>query len=881
MKTRFTFMSILWLTFLTLNTIAQTNVSGFISSNTNWTLAGSPYIITGNTIVDSGFVLTIEPGVIVKFDSTKSLQINGILRAIGNSSTKITFTSNKNVPAPGDWAYILFSDKSADYNHTLLTGSIMQYCIVEYAGENSVYLAGAIRISSSFPYFNNCEVRNNSTTGILFYDDPNSFPNTDVLKITKCYIHDNNSTSNLNGKAGGIDISMNLSKVIIDSNIISNNKATHGGGIICSIVNAQTSKIVNNSVIGNSAQVLGGGLLMNAALADFSYNLIYGNSAHDGGGIYENAVAQSRTIYNNVVVNNTSVKDAVYVKTICTFTKNTIVDNTASSSIISIWGGTTNSNTNNNTITRNTITGPSSTGAVNIASPTVFKNNNIYGNTAYYEVYTSVLQSTPSLNVENCWWNTTLATEIDAKIYDFLDNSLLTIVDYSPFATLPDTLAPITPPINVIKTDLGGGKIKISWNANTEIDLAGYKIYWGSPTGYSFVNSLNAGNITTDTLTGILITDTIAVTAYDAQMDGINDQFEGHESWFTNAVGKPIVNFSAISTSVCAEDIVYFEDNTVDAASWSWSFPEGMPAVSTAKNPKVIYNNPGNYNVKLKVSNIAGTDSVTYVNFISVKSPSYATISPKVCNDGYYTSPSGISTWYSSGTYHDTIPNHAGCDSILTINLMLSSDSYASISPTACNSYVSPGGKHIWTSSGTYYDTIPNYHGCDSIISIYLTVYSVDTSVSRSGNMLTSNATSVNYRWLDCDNGFSVVSGENNQSFTPAASGNFAVEITQSTCIDTSSCYQVTIVGIDAIDQNRTAYFIPNPASDIITLSIDRNINTDITMNIYNVMGVLVKTEMLKQNQQQIDIGDLSNGIYTVEIKSKGFIEKQKLIIKK
>lgn len=59
----------------------QTNVSGYILSNTTWTLAGSPYIVTGNTLVNNGVTLTIEPGVVVKFDSTKALQINGTLVA--------------------------------------------------------------------------------------------------------------------------------------------------------------------------------------------------------------------------------------------------------------------------------------------------------------------------------------------------------------------------------------------------------------------------------------------------------------------------------------------------------------------------------------------------------------------------------------------------------------------------------------------------------------------------------------------------------------------------------------------------------------------------------------------------------------------------------
>lgn len=73
----------------------------------------------------------------------------------------------------------------------------------------------------------------------------------------------------------------------------------------------------------------------------------------------------------------------------------------------------------------------------------------------------------------------------------------------------------------------------------------------------------------------------------------------------------------------------------------------------------------------------------------------------------------------------------------------------------------------------------------------------------------------------------------------------------------------------------------PNPASDIITLKIDNLSNTDLTLNIYNVTGTLVKSELLQQNQRQINIGGLSDGIYMVEIKSEEWTEKQKLIIQR
>lgn len=81
--------------------------------------------------------------------------------------------------------------------------------------------------------------------------------------------------------------------------------------------------------------------------------------------------------------------------------------------------------------------------------------------------------------------------------------------------------------------------------------------------------------------------------------------------------------------------------------------------------------------------------------------------------------------------------------------------------------------------------------------------------------------------------------------------------------------------------ENITFSLYPNPASDIVTLNIDNMNNTDLTLNIYNVTGTLVKSEMLKQNQQQINTGNLNNGIYMIEIKSEEWTEKQKLIIQR
>jgi len=87
-----------------------------------------------------------------------------------------------------------------------------------------------------------------------------------------------------------------------------------------------------------------------------------------------------------------------------------------------------------------------------------------------------------------------------------------------------------------------------------------------------------------------------------------------------------------------------------------------------------------------------------------------------------YTGPSGKKTYTSSGTYTEIISNAAGCDSIITIELTIGeSTSYQEV--TACDSFVSPTGKHIFK-SGYHTDTLfgQNALGCDSVILTKLTL---------------------------------------------------------------------------------------------------------------------------------------------------------------
>jgi surface protein len=99
-------------------------------------------------------------------------------------------------------------------------------------------------------------------------------------------------------------------------------------------------------------------------------------------------------------------------------------------------------------------------------------------------------------------------------------------------------------------------------------------------------------------------------------------------------------------------------------------------------------------------------------------STSYST-SVSICSSQLPYSWNG-QTLTSNGVYYDTLVNANGCDSILTLNLTINQPTASTINQAACNSYFFNG--QTLTLSGVYYDTLVNANGCDSILTLNLTI---------------------------------------------------------------------------------------------------------------------------------------------------------------
>jgi hypothetical protein len=350
-----------------------TDVGGPIVTDTTWTLAGSPYIVTNAIIVGGNATLTIDPGVTVKFNAGLGITVGsqawgvGTVEAIGTASQKITFTSNTNPGQPGQWKDLFFTDRSIDAvfdgDGQYLSGSTLQHCIVEFAGGGTAD-SGAVTVSQSSPLISSCEIRRNARSGI--YASNTSPPPV----VPELQIKDSNIHHNITGGGPGGGAYLDTTGLVLIGNSFTNNSCGSaffgsggGGGVHAVMTGSGTKYIISgNTLLSNTANVNGhpqdsgssggGGLHIgvyssNATIyvADntASHNMTTGRASfHSGGGGFHLLVqGSSNTVTlsgNTSSNNNTSLESGnfgggLYVhfagSSMVGIEGNTIIGNTA------------------------------------------------------------------------------------------------------------------------------------------------------------------------------------------------------------------------------------------------------------------------------------------------------------------------------------------------------------------------------------------------------------------------------------------------------------------------------------------------------------------------------------------------------------------------
>jgi hypothetical protein len=154
----------------------------------------------------------------------------------------------------------------------------------------------------------------------------------------------------------------------------------------------------------------------------------------------------------------------------------------------------------------------------------------------------------------------------------------------------------------------------------------------------------------------------------------------------------------------------------------------------------------------------------------------------------------------------------------------------------------------------------------------------LDASVSVSGFTLTAQNTNpdVSYQWIDCGNSNAPLIGENGVSFTASESGNYALQVTQNGCTETSECYEISTLGITQALQDK-CHIYPNPASSEIFIESKANG----TYILQDMNGKMVLEDKFNSGKNKVDLDTIQTGMYILTIYTETSFERIKLSVER
>ena len=257
--------------------------------------------------------------------------------------------------------------------------------------------------------------------------------------------------------------------------------------------------------------------------------------------------------------------------------------------------------------------------------------------------------------------------------------------------------------------------------------------------------------------------------------------------------------------------------------------------------------------------NAAGCDSIVSL-FLTINNSTSAIDTITACDS--YTWIDGVTYYDDNTTAKDTLLNAAGCDSIVSLFLTINNSTSAIDTITACDSYTWIDGVTYTSSDTSAKHTLVNVLGCDSVVSLKLTINTIDKSVNTSRDTLNAVESGAQYQWLDCGDSYGIIVSETGQSFIASSNGSYAVEITKNGCADTTTCYDINTVGLGNSFVLSKIKVYPNPTSGNLTIDAENYKGVEV----YDTSGRLI----IKSALNTIDLEEQSKGLYLLKVNANG-----------
>ena len=413
--------------------------------------------------------------------------------------------------------------------------------------------------------------------------------------------------------------------------------------------------------------------------------------------------------------------------------------------------------------------------------------------------------------------------------------------------------------VNTIKdTTLSVGYVKVDYGEMTSIS--------GLPPGISYVcNPLSCrvnggmkgcilfyGTCSTPGVYNITFTIKIAGKLWGTIPFSQNQIVNGYRIVIN---GPPVASFTSNVQNICMGGTVKFYEAASGAPdTWDWTFTGGDPSTSTAKKPIVKYYQPGNYDVELKVSSPAGTNTYLksqYVYAGGVEAAITINGNDSIC-------PGGVTDLEATaGNNLGYQWRKSGIDILGANN----------------QTYTTAAG-------GNYSVVITDYNsGCiDESLKTKITLSYPTATINSMGavqfctgqscGLKATHVPGQTYQWYR--KGIAIA-GATNKTYTATLGGNYKCLVTNSLgCSAFSNALTLSIVCRDGLTTS-AVQISPNPVSDYINLQIDINEDETLHLEVYDMKGQMISdlgNHYVNAGSQQIELPatTISDGIYLLKL---------------
>jgi hypothetical protein len=266
--------------------------------------------------------------------------------------------------------------------------------------------------------------------------------------------------------------------------------------------------------------------------------------------------------------------------------------------------------------------------------------------------------------------------------------------------------------------------------------------------------------------------------------------------------------------------------------------------------------------------NAAGCDSIINLT-LTYKITNRDTIRQTMCQGQFLLF--GTKTIRTSGTYYDSLTNAQGCDSIIVLFMNVIPKTAYSYTDTICVGQTYSFGGQTLTNGGNYSYITLNAAGCDSTVSLTLIIISPPSKpiITRVGDTLVSSSSTGN-QWYYLTTG--AISGATNKTYLPNQSlgGKYFVTVTKRGCATVSSD-TIIYFGLSNSSLKLSDWKVyPNPANEQLNITCSFEETGETSLEIYSMDGRKLRSiqygSLGDQWSASLEVSDLPAGLYLLRL---------------